>query len=69
MAQRAHEAAFAGDIAAGSRERYETAVVSQGHTGRRAKGNPSLTEPSYRPPVEPTAAPKRRLPARVEEIT
>jgi len=31
MAQLAHEAAFAaGDITAGSRERYETAVVSQG---------------------------------------
>lgn len=36
MAQLAHETAFAGDITAGSRERYETAVVSQGHTGRRA---------------------------------
>ena len=36
MAQRGHEAAFANDITAGSRERYETAVVSQGHTGPRA---------------------------------
>ena len=68
MAQLAHETAFAGDITAGSRERYGPRSCLRG-TQAGGPGNPSPTEPSYRPPVEPTAAPKRRLPARVEEIT